>query len=90
MALVEVDVTIAARGDQATQPWLWQLSQNFKLKFNVFKASVEPDYGWIHLKLTGPVEEVQRAVAWLMTTGMHVESEQRAVGARPVGAPPIA
>lgn len=83
MALVEVDVTLVARGDQATQPWLWQLGQNFQLRFNVVKASIEPDYGWAHLKLTGPVEEIQRAVAWLMTTGMHVESQQRAVGVTP-------
>jgi len=29
----------------------------------------------------GPVEEIQRATAWLMTTGLHVEALQRAVGA---------
>jgi hypothetical protein len=47
---------------------------------NIVKASVEPDFGWMHLVLTGPAEEIQRATAWLMTTGIHVEAEQRSVG----------
>ena len=28
----------------------------------------------------GPVEEIQRATAWLMTTGLHVDAVQRSMG----------
>ena len=51
------------------------------MKYNIVKANIDSDYGWVQIKLEGPVEEVQRATAWLMTTGMHVEAAQRAVGA---------
>lgn len=77
-----VDVTLTARQEAVNRPWLWQLGRDFtNLKFNLVKANVDTEFGWIHLQLEGPVEEVQRAIAWLMTTGMHVDSKQRAVGA---------
>jgi len=77
-----VDVTLTARQEAVTRPWLWQLGRDFtNLKFNLVKANVDTEFGWVHLQLEGPVEEVQRAIAWLMTTGMHVDAKQRAVGA---------
>ena len=76
-----VDITITARAEAVNKPWLWQLGRDFKVKYNIVKANIDSDYGWVQIKLEGPVEEVQRATAWLMTTGMHVEAAQRAVGA---------
>jgi hypothetical protein len=48
---------------------------------NILKANVDRDYGVLLLELDGPVEEIQRATAWLMTTGLRVEAMQRALGA---------
>ena len=79
--MTTVDLTITASAEAVSKPWLWELAKRFQLKFNVVKANVDTDFGWVKLKLEGPVEEIQRATAWLMTTGMHVEAEQRAVGA---------
>lgn len=76
-----VDVMVTARGDQLKQPWMQRLCRDFDCEIQIVKANVDIDYGWLHLKLSGPVEEIQRSIAWLMTTGMHVDSEQRAVGA---------
>lgn len=77
-----VDLTvIASGGQQVTEPWIWRLSREFSIEVNIKKASIDEDYGWVHLQLKGPVEEIQRATAWLMTTGMHIEAQQRAVGA---------
>lgn len=76
-----VDVFLTARGDQVKQPWIWRLSREFELKVYIEKANVDEDFGWMHVRLEGPIEEIQRATAWLMTTGMHVQTEQRAVGA---------
>lgn len=76
-----VDVTLIASGAAVNEPWIARLCRDFSLQVNIKKASVDADYGWMHLELTGPVEEIQRAIAWLMTTGLHVESQQRAVGA---------
>lgn len=80
MSLSQVDVFITARGEQTQSPWLWQLGNDFGVRVNIVKASIEPGYGWVHVQLEGPVEEIQRSIAWLMTTGMHVDSQQRSVG----------
>lgn len=78
----QVDITVTARdAQQVAQPWIWRLCREFELKVFITRASVDSDFGWIQLRLDGPVEEIQRATAWLMTTGVHVDAEQRAVGA---------
>lgn len=79
--MTTVDLTITAGAQAVSKPWLWELGQKFRVKYNVVKANVDTDFGWVKLQLEGPVEEIQRATAWLMTTGMHIEAEQRAVGA---------
>jgi ABC-type methionine transport system ATPase subunit len=79
--MTTVDVNITAGKDHSGQPWLWRLSKEFDVQVNLVKANIDIDYGWAQIELQGPVEEIQRAIAWLMTTGMHVESLQRAVGA---------
>jgi hypothetical protein len=48
---------------------------------NIRKANVGVDYGSMLIELDGSVEELQRATAWLMTTGLRVEAMTRAMGA---------
>ena len=79
--MTKVDITITARKDAVNNPWLWQLAKNFDVQVNIVKANIDTDFGWVHAELIGSVEEIQRATAWLMTTGIHVEAKQRAVGA---------
>ena len=79
--MAKVNVTLIGSGETAGRPWISQLAKDFALTINIVKTSVEPDYGWMQVELDGPVEEIQRATAWLMTTGLHVEADQRAVGA---------
>jgi len=75
-----VDVSISAGKEAVSVPWMSTLCRDFNVQVRIAKANVDTDFGWLQLKLDGPVEEIQRAVAWLMTTGMHIQSEQRAVG----------
>lgn len=77
--MATVQVTITAGKESVNRPWLWQLGQEFRIKINITKASIDTDFGWVELELEGPVEEIQRATAWLMTTGMHIDAKQRAV-----------
>lgn len=79
--MAKVDVTLIAGKEVVEKPWLWKLSRDFNLQVNIKKASVDTDYGWMLVELEGAVEEIQRATAWLMTTGMHVEASERALGA---------
>lgn len=77
----QVEVSLSASGDQVREAWVWRLSREFNVKVNIVKASVDRDFGAMLLELDGPVEEIQRATAWLMTTGLRVEAMQRALGA---------
>ncbi len=76
-----VDVNVSASKDAVATTWISSLCRDFNIGVRIVKANVDTDFGWLHLQFIGPVEEIQRATAWLMTTGMHVEAEQRAVGA---------
>jgi ABC-type methionine transport system ATPase subunit len=82
--MAQVDIALTARKEQVEQPWLWRLCKEFAVQVNIVKANVDTDFGWMLIRLEGPVEEIQRATAWLMTTGMHVDAQQRSVGAQPV------
>jgi ABC-type methionine transport system ATPase subunit len=77
----KVQLTVVASKETVGQPWMWKLARDFSVKVNIQKANIDTDSGWALVELEGPVEEIQRATAWLMTTGMHVEASQRAVGA---------
>ncbi|HJP83514.1 MAG TPA: NIL domain-containing protein [Fimbriimonadaceae bacterium] len=80
--MTTVDINVTAGKDSVQEPWIWRLSRDFpNLKVTIKKANVDVDFGWMQLEFEGPVEEIQRATAWLMTTGLHVEALQRAVGA---------
>jgi ABC-type methionine transport system ATPase subunit len=76
-----VDVNITAGKAQVREAWIWQLCRDFNVKVNVKKANIDVDFGWVQVELEGSIEEIQRATAWLMTTGLHVEALQRALGA---------
>lgn len=51
------------------------------MKVNLVRANVDTDFGFMQIEISGAVEDIQRSIAWLMTTGLNVESQERAVGA---------
>ncbi len=79
--MTSVEINLTARGEQAREAWLWRLCREFEVKMTVQKANVDTDMAWVQIRLDGEVEEIQRATAWLMTTGMHVDALQRSVTA---------
>lgn len=76
-----VDIRLTARDAQTKEPWIWRLCKEFDVRVHIEKANVDTDFGTVQLRLEGPVEEIQRATAWLMTTGIHVDALQRSVSA---------
>jgi AhpD family alkylhydroperoxidase len=78
MATVHIKIATVAR-DQVRVPWLWRLGRDFDLQVNILKANIDEDFGWALLELQGSAEEIQRATAWLHTTGLHVEPVERSV-----------
>jgi ABC-type methionine transport system ATPase subunit len=81
MHLTQVDVNLTATKQTVGEPWICRLSRDFNVQVIIKKANVDEDCGWMQITLEGEIEEIQRATAWLMTTGLHVEAQQRAVGA---------
>lgn len=79
--MTSVLVSVSGGKDAAGEPWIWKICREFNVKVNIVRATVDTDFGAMEIELTGAVEDIQRTVAWLMTTGLHVESQQRAVGA---------
>lgn len=79
--MAAVDINLTGRGDQVGEPWIWRLSREFDVKVSIVKANIDTDFGWAQVRLEGSVEEIQRATAWLMTTGLHVDALQRSVHA---------
>lgn len=77
----EVELSIFADSQQTKTPWLSSLCRNFQVQLVIKKASADADMGAYVVSLSGSVEEIQRATAWLMTTGMQVEAKERALGA---------
>ncbi len=76
-----IRVRIAARtADQAREPILYRLGKDFHIVTNLRRASLSEEGGYAEVDLEGPLEEVQRAIAWLHTTGLHVDALQRSVG----------
>lgn len=77
----KVVLNLVARYDQVKEPWIWRICTDFNVKVNILKANIDEDFGWAQIELEGPIEEVQRCIAWLHTTGLHIEPYQRSVGA---------
>lgn len=79
--VTKVELTLIAGKETVGEPWIWRLSRDFNARVSIVKANIDRDHGWMLVELEGPIEEIQRATAWLMTTGLSVEAHQRAVGA---------
>lgn len=80
MALIQVHIT--ATKDQVGEPILYRLAKDFNVVTNVRRAQVEEDYAFVAVDIEGSLSEVQRAIAWLQTTGLHIDPQERSVSDR--------
>jgi ABC-type methionine transport system ATPase subunit len=79
--MTSILVNISAGNESVKQPWIWRISRDFNVRVNIVRANIDTDFGNMQVELSGETEDIQRTVAWLMTTGLKVESQSRAVGA---------
>lgn len=71
---------VVAQRQNVGEPWLYRLGQEFGVTINIRRANIDADSGYAEVELVGPLEEIQRATTWLMTTGLHVEARERSLG----------
>ena len=79
MPVITVEVSTRNAG-QVQEPILHRLAKDFDVVTNIRRAQVTDDYGFVEIDIQGTLEEVQRAVSWLHTTGLNVSAVQRSVG----------
>jgi NIL domain len=49
------------------------LHTSFPLHLNIRRANVDPEISWYIVELMGEDDEIERAVAWLLDQGVHVD-----------------
>lgn len=65
---------------QAHAPLLYRVGKDFNTVVNLLSAQFdEEDGGWVEVVISGILNEVQRSIAYLHTTGIHVNPLQRSV-----------
>lgn len=79
MPSVTVQITTRT-ADQVKQPIIARLCKDFPVTPNITRAQITEDQAFVEMEIEGDLEEVQRAIAWLHTTGLSVDARQRSVG----------
>jgi ABC-type methionine transport system ATPase subunit len=79
MAVITVQISTRT-SEQVEQPILYRVAKDYDVVTNIKRAQVSEDYGFAEIDIEGSLEEVQRAISWLMTTGLHINAVQRSVG----------
>jgi len=56
-----------------TEPIIYNLGQQFRLKTNIRRADLAEDRGWIVLELDGKEEDVEAGITWATSKGVRVD-----------------
>jgi hypothetical protein len=64
---------------QGQTPLLYRVGKDFDAVVNIERAAFDEESGFVEITLSGPLAEVQRAIAYLHTTGIQVNPRQRSV-----------
>lgn len=76
-----ITVQVSTRtSEQVKEPVLYRLGKDFNVVTNIRRAQVTEDSAFVEVEIDGSLEEVQRAISWLHTTGLHIDAQQRSVG----------
>ncbi len=55
------------------EPVIYRLCKQFDVVPNIRRADVTEDRGWVVLELEGAMEEIERAVQWVIDQGVRVD-----------------
>lgn len=69
----------AVTPEQAASPILHRLGRDFQVVVHLERAALDDEEGWVEISISGALAELQRAIAYLHTTGLHVYPRQRSV-----------
>jgi len=78
---------VAFHAGMADQPILQNLCRRYELEIVVRRAILGPEGGWAEIEFRGTLEEANRALAWLQTTGVGTTGPLDDADAAVVGRP---
>lgn len=65
---------------QSDIPLLYRIGRDYEIVVNILEAEYSHETGgYLVINLSGPLGEIQRAIAYLHTTGVHIDARQRSV-----------
>lgn len=65
---------------QSNIPLLYRIGRDYEVVVNILEAEFNHETGgYMLINLSGPLGEIQRAIAYLHTTGVHIDARQRSV-----------
>jgi L-aspartate semialdehyde sulfurtransferase ferredoxin len=56
------------------QPVVYELGRQFNVITNIRRADVQENVGWVILELDGPEAEIDRALDWVRSLGIRIDS----------------
>ena len=59
--------------DMVKQPVIYKLGHDYEIVTSIRRADVREDTGWVILELVGEDAEIERGLAWVVTTGVRVD-----------------
>jgi hypothetical protein len=66
--------------EQDDVPVLYRLGKDFHVVVNIDRAEFDDEEGgYVEIAISGRLDDVQRAIAYLHTTGLHIYPRQRSV-----------
>ncbi len=66
--------------EQTPFPVLYRLGRDFEIVVNLLEAEFDRETGgYFFVNLSGPLGRVQSAIAYLHTTGLHIDPRQRSI-----------
>ncbi len=68
-----VRVRLTFPSEKVKRPYIHEIGKAFQVIYNIRRANVTAESGWVELELTGQPEEIERAVEALETRGVRVD-----------------
>jgi len=56
-----------------TEPIVYEMGRQFEVVTNIRGGEIAGDAGWLYIELAGEDDEIDRAIAWAIDSGVRVD-----------------
>ena len=72
--MVKKEVMLSFPQELLREPIIYTVGQQFNLSTNIYRADISEDRGWVVLELEGEEEDIEQAIAWMISRGVRVDT----------------